>query len=138
MIGKLEDHAGATSRWSLLEISRGFLKRKNLGEIDRDEAEEAIDFFLVDILELEARDLLQIVDVKKSIVSKGLHILREHNLYAADSIHYATALETGARLFLADDSHYKRMRDAGDLDVLPVDLEPSEFKEAFQRTVKSR
>ena len=43
---------GATSWWSLLEIVRGFVKRRNLGELSEDELGDITEFFLLSLIHI--------------------------------------------------------------------------------------
>ena len=132
VLGLLGKEEGVTSRWVILEIPRGFLKRRNLGEIGGDEAEDSINFFLHDINRLEVEEKMQLVDVTRAIIREGLVIMREYNLYAADSLHCATAIKAKADVVLVDDRHYEKLHLVSTLKFLDITTEAEKFKRAFR------
>ena len=132
VLSRLNEGEGKTSRWTLLEITRGFLKRKNLGEITSEEAEDSINFFLADIATLEQEKRVEIIDISKGVIEEALSIMRMHNIYAADAIHCATANKIGVDIILVDDRHYKKLQCASTIQMLNVSMKPKEFKNAFK------
>jgi len=121
VLAQLDEHnKGETSIWTLLEITRGFIKRANLGEISYDEAGDAINFFLADMRDLERKKKIKIVGITKGIVNRALVIMRERNLYAADSMHVATASNTNADAMLVDDRHFEKFYEIEGVKVLNV------------------
>ncbi|MEX2689958.1 MAG: type II toxin-antitoxin system VapC family toxin [Candidatus Njordarchaeia archaeon] len=121
------EFTGITSRWTLLEITRGFVKRKNLGELTPKELKEIVAFFLDDINRLLVSRKVKIVDVTKSIIEKSISLILSKNLYAADAIHVQTAVYSGARVMLTDDIHIKRLAKITPLKIISVELTKEEF-----------
>ena len=101
---------GLTSRWTILEIIRGIIKRRNLGELAREDAEDIIKFFLYDLKKMEMERKLILVDVSKKIIEGSIEYIIKHNLYAADALHLKTAEIHSADAMLVDDYHFKRIQ----------------------------
>lgn len=119
---------GATSQWTLLEIVRGFVKRKNLGEITDEELYDIIGFFLHDIERMVIENQIKLVEIRKDTILKALDLIKQYNLYAADALHMKTAEIIEARAILVDDYHYEKMKNATKLEVLNVDATEDIFK----------
>ena len=126
---------GVTSRWTLLEIVRGFVKRRNLGEIPSEDLEDIIEFFLRDIEKMLMENKIMIVDVSKKIVDKAIGLIKSHNLYAADAVHVATAEISGARAILVDDFHYERIKGSARIEVINVEINTEQFKKTLGKTI---
>ena len=123
---------GLTSRWTILEIIRGFVKRKNLGELTIDELNEIIAFFLDDIDRLATARKLKIVEVTKSIIDKAIDLVASENLYAADAIHVRTAELHKAKAILTDDIHVKRLSKVTPLRIINIELPEKKFLEIIK------
>ena len=128
---------GATSWWSLLEIVRGFVKRRNLGELSEDELGDITEFFLSDIERMEAEGKIRLIEVKKEILSRAIELIRQHNLYAADALHIKTAEAINAKTILVDDYHFERIKGTTKLRILSVEIEEEEFKETLESIIRS-
>jgi predicted nucleic acid-binding protein len=85
------------NEWISLEIIRAMMKSKFPPDIIRD-TQHAID------------ELMMMGAIKKLTVSETKTLAEEIeiqlNLYAADSIHLATAIVSASSIFLTDDSHF--------------------------------
>ena len=118
---------GITSRWTLLEIIRGIIKRKNLGELTSDEAIKVVSFFLDDINKLVGTGKMRIIEVIKRIIMNATDLILYRNLYAADAVHVKTAELYGAKVMLTDDGHIKRLSGISSVEIISVELHRDKF-----------
>ena len=118
---------GITSRWTLLELIHGVIKRKNLGEITSDEAIKITSFILDDINKLIRMQKLKVYEVTKRIAMGAIDLIIYRNLYAADAIHVKTAEISEARAIITDDRHIKRLSSIIDIKVISVEENKRKF-----------
>lgn len=118
---------GVTCEWTILEMFRALKKQVNLGKIGEKAAKTTLDFFLSELGEMSEEKVLQIIPVSRSAVMAARKQIFEHNLYAADALHAATALASQVKLFITFDSDFR-----GNLEIIPI-LNPldRDFKEKF-------
>ena len=125
-------NVGITSNWSLVEITRGFCKRRNLGELSKQEADEAIEFFLSDTRVMNESKIFSLVNITEDIISRSIEYIRELNLFAADATHLATAMVTASHLLLVDDKHFQRFKQFQNIHLLQITLPPNDFQTQLQ------
>ncbi|NOZ77079.1 MAG: type II toxin-antitoxin system VapC family toxin [Euryarchaeota archaeon] len=102
---------GFSSKWSLLEIARALKK-------DR----KPKDIITVDLEDLRSHKI-KFISIDDNQISKAMDLIKGNNLYAADALHIATFKSIKkADLFLCDDRHFDRLREA-----VPV-KRPSDLK----------
>jgi len=126
-------NVGITSSWSLVEITRGFCKRRNLGELSQKEADDAIEFFLNDTRIMTESKKFVITNITEEIISRSIDHIREFNLYAADATHLATAITTTSHILLVDDRHFQRFKQFPAIQLLQITLPPNAFQNQLQQ-----
>lgn len=129
---------GITSNWSLVEITRGFCKRRNLGELSKKEADEAIEFFLSDTRVMKESKKFSLANITEDIISLSIEYVRESNLYAADATHLATAIVTASHLLLVDDKHFQRFKQFQNIQLLPITQPPKAFQNQLQKFLQRK
>ena len=127
-----------TSRWTILEIVRGFVKRRNLGELSSEDLRDIVDFFMHDIERMELEKKLIVADVSKEIILGSIELLKLYNLYAADAVHVKTAEAREAKAILVDDQHYDRISGATKLKVINVEVDETTFKKSIKQLFSTK
>lgn len=97
---------GLLSHLSIPEILRGIIKRKNLGELDEDEAQKIIDSILFDLNTRILNDELQILGLKDEYLPEVNQLIRRSNFFVIDAIQLITANHAAPVMFLHADSHF--------------------------------
>lgn len=97
---------GLLSQLSIPEILRGIIKRKNLGELDEDEAQKIIDSILFDLNTRILNDELQILGFKTEYLPEVNQLIRRSNFFVIDAIQLITASHAAPVLFLHADNHF--------------------------------
>ncbi len=98
---------GITSELTIAEIFRAFKKQVNLGVIETDKAQDALDFFLADIEEMAQSRTLHLIPVKMGTIVAARQLIFDHNLYVADALHATTALNAHTKGFVTFDADFK-------------------------------
>ncbi len=98
-----------SSIWSQLEIERGIKKRENQKEITAEEAENLRVFIETDGKRLASKKQLEIVPIVEDYIFTARRFIQEHNLFASDALHLASAVLQGCKGILVDDYHFKRL-----------------------------
>ena len=108
IFSQMEAHRinGLLSHLSIPEILRGIIKRKNLGELDEDEAQKIIDSILFDLNTRIMNDELQILGLKDEYLPEVNQLIRRSNFFVIDAIQLITAYHAAPALFLHADSHF--------------------------------
>ena len=136
LLGK--DIMGITSRWTILEITRGIIKRRNIGELTQKEALQIINFFLDDIKEMVTLRKLSLIDVTRKVIQEALNLIIEYNLYAADAVHVKTAEIYGAVAIITDDRHVLKLKNATKISVISVEKHMNEFKLQLHQLIRNK
>jgi predicted nucleic acid-binding protein len=111
---------GLLSHLSIPEIIRGIIKRKNLGELDEDEARKIIDSILFDLNTRILNNELQVLGVKDEYLPEVIQLIRQSNFFVIDAIQLITATHAAPVLFLHADSHFSSAMVKGMVN--PVDI----------------
>jgi len=99
---------GLISQFSVPEILRGIIKRKNLQELTDDEAQKIIDSILLDINTRTLNAELQILTLKEEYLSEVNQLIRSSNFFVIDAVQLVTAYHANPALFLHADNHFNR------------------------------
>ena len=118
---------GITCEWTLAEIFRAFKKQVNLGVIEEEQAQNALDYLIADLEELVQTKTLRLIPVTYGVIMATRTMIFTKNLYAADAVHAIIALNANAESFITYDKDFK-----GDLGGIPI-LNPGtdNFQESF-------
>lgn len=116
-----------TSEWTLIEMFRALKKQVNLENLEPSDAKIAIDFFLADVGQMEQDKKLLLVPATRVILITSRKQIFSNNLYAADALHYTTAIKSAVHYFITFDSDFK-----GDLESIPI-LNPEHS--SFQQNI---
>lgn len=108
IFSQMEDRriTGLLSYLSIPEILRGIIKRKNLGELDEDEAQKVIDSILFDLNTRILNNELQVLGVKDEYLAEVNQLIRRSNFFVIDAIQLITASHAAPVLFLHADTHF--------------------------------
>ena len=98
-----------SSIWSQLEIERGIKKRENQKEITSEEAVNLRVFIETDYKRLTSKKQLEIIPIAEDYIFTARKLVHEHNLFASDALHLASAVLQGCTGILVDDYHFKRL-----------------------------
>jgi len=104
----MEEHriTGLISQFSVPEIIRGIIKRKNLQELADDEAQKIIDSVLVDIdTRILNRELL-VLALDDDHLPEVNQLIRSSNFFVIDAVQLVTAFHATPALFLHADNHF--------------------------------
>jgi predicted nucleic acid-binding protein len=98
-----------SSIWSQLEIDRGIKKREKQKEITSEEAVNLRVFIETDYKRLTRKKQLETVPIAEDYIFTARKLVHEHNLFASDALHLASAVLQGCTGILVDDYHFKRL-----------------------------
>jgi len=98
-----------SSIWSQLEMERGIKKRENQKEITSEEAENLRVFIETDGKRLVSKKQLETIPIVEEYILTAKRLIHEHNLFASDALHLASAILQGCKGILVDDYHFKRL-----------------------------
>ena len=101
---------GITSEWTIAEMFRAFKKQVNLERIEDQDAQIAIDLFLSELGEYTQNKKLILIPVKILLIMTSRTFIFTQNLYAADAIHVASAIEMNVDAFITFDSNFKKLK----------------------------
>jgi predicted nucleic acid-binding protein len=118
---------GITSEWTIIEIFRAFKKQINLEKLEDKDAQIAIDLFLSELGEYTQKKKIILIPVRTVFIMASRTLIFTQNLYAADAIHIACAIEMKVDAFITFDSNFKKLK------TFPV-LNPSDDK--FQDNIR--
>ncbi|MHA1930737.1 MAG: type II toxin-antitoxin system VapC family toxin [Candidatus Thorarchaeota archaeon] len=99
----------SSSVWSYLEIHRGIKKRVNQKEITIDEGHDLKRFIDSHLHRLVSRKKLLEFDVSRNLIEMAKELISTYNLYAADALHFSTAISDNCLGILVDDYHFTRI-----------------------------
>jgi len=108
IFSEMEEHriTGLISQFSVPEIIRGIIKRKNLQELADDEAQKIIDSVLVDIdTRILNRELL-VLALDDDHLPEVNQLIRSSNFFVIDAVQLVTAFHATPALFLHADNHF--------------------------------
>lgn len=88
------------SVWSFLEIQRALVKKSFQ---DPDEAR-------LEIEELARLGDVELIEVNEVIRNFALRFIKDLGLYAADSVHLATAVVSGCNILISEDKHLNKKK----------------------------
>jgi predicted nucleic acid-binding protein len=103
------DYACSSSAWSMLELYRGVKKRLNQNEISIIEAANLRAFIDLHLKHLVLTASFGMLHVSTEIIDRAKELIGTLNLYSADAVHLASALNEGCSHFLVDDYHFTRL-----------------------------
>jgi predicted nucleic acid-binding protein len=95
-----------TSEWTIVEMFRAFKKQVNLKKLVEEDAQKIIDHFLAEIHEWQQIKALFLIPVEFSNIIEARDIIFGNNLYAADAIHFLSAIKMKATAFLTFDKDF--------------------------------
>jgi predicted nucleic acid-binding protein len=98
-----------SSIWSQLEMERGIKKRENQKEITSEETENLRVFIETDGKRLVSKKQLETIPIVEEYILTAKRLIHEHNLFASDALHLASAILQGCKGILVDDYHFKRL-----------------------------
>ncbi len=124
---------GLISQFSVPEIIRGIIKRKNLKELDNNEAQKIIDSILLDINTRVLNDELQILALKEEYLSEVSQLIRSSNFFVIDAVQLVTAYHAAPAFFLHADNHFKG-RETGKKIVM-IDIRNPDAKEKVRSVI---
>jgi predicted nucleic acid-binding protein len=120
---------GISSQWIIPEMFRALKKQVNLGKINEDDAQIALDFFLSEIGLLAKNKKLVFYSIEMQYLFATRDIIFNQNLYAADALHIITAQITNAFCYITFDSDFKQK-----FNSIPILNPPSpSFKHEFSQ-----
>jgi predicted nucleic acid-binding protein len=96
----------SSSAWSQVELYRAVQKRFNQKEISTAEAINLRDYIDANIKQLALKHSLELLQITPSIIDKAKGLIVDLNLFSADAVHLASALNEGCSHFLVDDYHF--------------------------------
>jgi hypothetical protein len=104
----MEEHRilGLISQFSVPEILRGIIKRKNLQEIPEDQAQKIIDSILVDIDTRIQNGELLVLAFDNNNLPEVNQLIRLSNFFVIDAVQLVTAYHATPALFLHADNHF--------------------------------
>lgn len=88
------------SAWSYLEIQRALVKK---GLQNPDKARHEIE-------ELAELGDVEIIEVNEVVRNFALRFIKDLTLYAADSVHLATAIVSGSSILISEDKHLNKKK----------------------------
>lgn len=97
---------GLISQFSVPEILRGIIKRKNLQELADDEAQKIIDSILVDIDTRILNGELLVLALDDDYLPEVNQLIRSSNFFVIDAVQLVTAYHATPALFLHADNHF--------------------------------
>ena len=97
---------GFISQFSVPEIIRGIIKRKNLHELADDEAQKIIDSILVDIDTRILNGELFVLALDNDHLPEVNQLIRSSNFFVIDAVQLVTADHANPALFLHADNHF--------------------------------
>jgi predicted nucleic acid-binding protein len=124
---------GLISQFSVPEIIRGIIKRKNLQELADSEAQKIIDSILLDINTRVLNDELQILLLKEEYLSEVNLLIRSSNFFVIDAVQLVTASHADPAFFLHADNHFKG-RETGE-KIITIDIRKPDAKEVVKKVI---
>lgn len=123
----------SSSIWSHLEVHRAVQKRINQKEISLDEGRNLRMFIDSRIAQLVARKKLVETEVTRGIIDEAKQLISTFNIYASDTLHFATALSNSCIGVLVDDFHFtrlsKKIREDLDIVILHISMSVEQLQE---------
>lgn len=129
---------GVTSKWTVLEIIRGIMKRKNMGELTDEDASDIIEFFINDIKTMALENKILLEEVSEKIINASIELIRKYNLYASDALHIKTAEKSRAKVILVDDYHFQRIKGTTRIKILNVDTDKEIFENELNTLISKK
>ncbi len=104
----MESHqvTGIISPFSVPEILRGIIKRKNLGELPEEDAQKVIDSILFDINTRILNEEIGIATFAEAYLPEVDHLIRYSNFFVIDAIQAITACYCKPDIFIHADKHF--------------------------------
>jgi len=97
---------GLISQFSVPEIIRGIIKRKNLKELADKEAQKIIDSILVDIDTRILNGELLVLALDNNYLPEVNQLIRTTGFFVIDAVQLITAYHATPALFLHADNHF--------------------------------
>jgi predicted nucleic acid-binding protein len=121
-----------SSIWSQLEIERGVKKRVNQNEITSEEAEHLRVFIETDGKRMASKKQLKTIPIVEDYIFTARRFIHEHDLFASDALHLASAVLQGCKGILVDDYHFERLdkmiETREEIAIYPTTLSISDLK----------